>query len=118
MTLDRIPQSEQKKIAAWTVCQVVHGLPPQDWRMDAFGNLIKRSDYGVLSEHGWEIDHAHPTALGGSDGHHNLRALHWKKNRELGGHVGNALNIFRQPGNALTDRPMTQPRGMFGFRSS
>ncbi|WP_372785806.1 HNH endonuclease signature motif containing protein [Phenylobacterium sp.] len=98
---------EQKKIAAWTVCQVVQGLPPRDWRIDAFGHLIRRTDYGVLSEYGWEIDHAHPSALGGADAPPNLRALHWRKNRELGGHLGNAIN-------ALGDRPMTAPRNMFG----
>jgi hypothetical protein len=94
MNLPQLPESEQKKIAAWTICRTVPGRLPQDWRYDDFGNMIYRADHGKQTEYGWEIDHRHPSALGGIDHHSNLRALHWRKNRELGGALGQALNAL------------------------
>lgn len=91
-----LPRSEQEKIAAWTACDPIPGLSPRDWRRDAYGFALYRADYGKQTEYGWEIDHRVPSALGGSDGLHNLRALHWRKNRELGGYVGNALSALSQ----------------------
>jgi hypothetical protein len=111
--LSELSWTEQKKIAAWTACRTIEGFPPSDYRVDAYGNVILWSHYGLQTDYGWEIDHAHPTALGGPDVLANLRALQWRKNRELGGHVGNALNVYREQDNAL--RPMTQPRGLFGL---
>ena len=55
-TLDRLPPSEQKKIAAWTICRPYGDRPLADWRIDAFNNPIRRSDYGKQTEYGWEID--------------------------------------------------------------
>jgi hypothetical protein len=92
--LNRLPSDEQKKIAAWTACRTYGDLPPQDWRIDDFGNPIYRADYGKQTQYGWEIDHRLPSALGGSDGLHNLRALHYSTNRSLGAHTGNALKSY------------------------
>lgn len=91
--LSDLPWPEQKKIAAWTACDPIPGLPPGDWRRDAYGSTIRRADYGKQTEYGWEVDHAHPTALGGPDALHNVRALHWRSNRSLGGLLG---NLFRK----------------------
>lgn len=89
--LNSLPWSEQQKIAAWTACQPLQQLPPAGYRLDAYGNIIAWAQYGSLTQYGWEIDHAHPTALGGPDSLSNLRALHWRANRSLGGMIGNAL---------------------------
>lgn len=86
-----IPRSQQDKIAAWTACRPLDGHSPTDYRVDAYGHIIRWADYGTQGDHGWEIDHEIPSALGGSDHSTNLRALHWKRNRSLGGSLGNAL---------------------------
>ncbi len=83
---------EQRKLVAWRNATPVIGYDPNDVRKDAFGWFIRWSDYGNRnSDYGWEIDHAHPTILGGSDNLSNLRALHWRNNATLGGLLGNAL---------------------------
>lgn len=92
MNLLNQPSSpEQKKLAAWTACRPVEGLSPADYRADDYGHIIRWTDYGSQSENGWEIDHALPSALGGADHVTNCRALHWRRNRSLGGLLGNAL---------------------------
>jgi hypothetical protein len=90
--LPQLPILEQNKIAAWTACSPVQGLLPTDYRIDAYGHIIRWQDYGSQGEYGWEIDHRIPNALGGSDHPSNLRALHWRQNRSLGGLLGSALN--------------------------
>ncbi|AVQ04196.1 HNH endonuclease [Caulobacter segnis] len=67
------------------------------FRQDDFGNILAFDQFGKRSEYGWEIDHIHPVALGGSDAPGNLRALHWRSNRSLGGLLGNEMKA----GNAL-----------------
>jgi 5-methylcytosine-specific restriction endonuclease McrA len=62
------------------------------WRWDAFGHVIRFSDYGDrTSPYGWEKDHIHPKALGGSDDIDNFRPLHFKNNASLGGILGSRL---------------------------
>lgn len=95
--LTSLPQSEQKKLAAWTACKPLQGFPEAEYRIDAYGNLIVWSHYGTQGDHGWEIDHRHPSALGGSDDHGNLRALQWRKNRELGGVLAAAIRSMSEP---------------------
>ena len=90
--LSSLPTSEQKKIAAWQACRPIQGHSPADYRIDAHFNVIAWSQYGSLSEYGWEIDHVHPSALGGSDHPSNLRALHWRANRSHGGILGGLIN--------------------------
>lgn len=72
-------QQYQRKLAAWSTAQITPDTP---LRKDACGAWIRWEDYGdTSSQYGWEIDHAVPTSLGGSNHHNNLRALHWKNNR-------------------------------------
>lgn len=58
--------------------------PPYDdtlvWRADARGTLIKWSEYGKLTKHGWNVDHIVPSSKGGGDGIDNLRPMHWQNN--------------------------------------
>lgn len=62
-----------------------------EWAVDCDGRKIKKSDYGKLTEYGWEIDHHLPTILGGGDGVANKRPRHWRGNRAAGGMLANAL---------------------------
>lgn len=68
-----IPRSQQDKIAAWTACRPLDGHSPTDYRVDAYGHIIRWADYGTQGDHGWEIDHEIPSALGGSDHSTNLK---------------------------------------------
>lgn len=82
---------DTRKITAWCAARKIVGRDPNVMRMDDFGSVILWSEYGKRnSDFGWEIDHRHPTALGGGDGLSNLRALNWRNNASLGGCLGNA----------------------------
>jgi hypothetical protein len=77
---------EARKLAVWAKGRIIPGYPETVWRHDDFGRVIRWSDYGDRSsEHGWEIDHIHPTSLGGIDHLTNLRPLHCAVNAGLGG---------------------------------
>lgn len=77
---------ERRKVAAWNKARPVFGYDPGAVRMDDHGWVIAWPEYGNRdSDYGWEIDHIHPVALGGSDSLDNLRALHWRVNAGLGG---------------------------------
>lgn len=62
---------------------------------DCDGRLVKRAEYGKLTEHGWEIDHSIPSVWGGPDIYANKRPRHWRGNRRAGGLINvlaDALN--------------------------
>lgn len=58
--------------------------PANEIRYDFAGRAIKRSEYGKLTEYGWEIDHEVRVRDGGSDDLSNLRPTHWMTNRQRG----------------------------------
>lgn len=76
-----------KKKLVFSKGQPIQGLNESEWRLDAFGNLLKYKDHGDrTSPFGWEMDH-HPTPkfLGGSDEVWNLRPLRCALNAFQGG---------------------------------
>ena len=82
----RIPADEAKKLAVWNKGRAILGYDTAVWRHDDAGKVIRYSDYGDRSsDYGWEIDHIHPTSLGGIDHITNLRPLHCAVNAGLGG---------------------------------
>lgn len=88
--LMNVLSDDSRKLAAWSKARTVFGYDPRYVRQDDFGNFIEWVQYGNRnSPYGWEIDHRRPTALGGSDGAGNLRALHWRANASLGGGLSN-----------------------------
>lgn len=84
---------ENRKLAVWAKGRVILGYDAAIWRHDDFGHVIRFADYGDRnSAYGWEIDHIHASALGGSDDISNLRPLHHTANSSLGGTLSGLLN--------------------------
>lgn len=83
---------EQKKTAAWSKLPSTGVL--SEWRYDCDGRLVCWSEYGKYTEHGWQIDHITPSAIGGSDGLANLRARHWRGNSVAGTMLGGLLGTL------------------------
>ena len=81
---------ENKKRIAWSRAFEIPGHPL--YRMDCDQRMICWGDYGKLTEYGWEIDHIHPSGIGGLDNLANIRARHWRGNRSAGGILGALLN--------------------------
>jgi hypothetical protein len=91
MGRNALAKDEQNKLAAWDKASPIEGRDPREIRIDFEGRIIRWDEYGKQSSCGWEIDHIHEVALGGSDEFSNLRARHWQSNRAAGARLGNAL---------------------------
>jgi hypothetical protein len=56
-------------------------LNPLRYRIDKFGKLIDRFEYGNrTSEVGWEMDHIVPKSKNGTDYLYNMQPLQWRNN--------------------------------------
>ena len=74
--------NEPTKTPVWAKGREIPRYDKSVWRHDICGAVMKYSEHGnTNSEHGWEIDHIHPTALGGKTTWENLQPLNWKNNR-------------------------------------
>ena len=73
--------SEETISRVWEKGRPVEGLSQELIRVDDFGEIIVRDEYGNGdSEFGWEIDHILPPMMGASNDIRNLRPLHWLPN--------------------------------------
>jgi len=70
--------------AVWSMGTPVAGWDPNHARKDRCGSWMVHNEYGQTTQHGWEIDHQYPVALGGGDELSNLQPLNWKNNRSKG----------------------------------
>lgn len=82
------PFSNTDETSKQVVWQKGHEIPtfdPNVWRHDICGAVMKYEEHGnTNSQHGWEIDHIYPTALGGQTKLDNLQPLNWRNNRAKG----------------------------------
>ena len=70
------------QMAAWAI-----GWP--EFGIDCDRRLIRRSEYGLYTPYGWQVDHIIPVTAGGQDFIWNLRPRHWLGNAAAGGFLGN-----------------------------
>ena len=73
--------TKQKVEDAWNRAATIRGKDPSVWRRDELGHKCRRGSYGTQGQYGWEIDHRHPVARGGTDHGRNLRILRTPSNR-------------------------------------
>ncbi len=72
---------EVLKLQVWIKGKLMLGRDPAEWRMDAYGGIMRYAVYGQTSAFGWEVDHINPK---GSDDLWNLQPLYWVNNRRKG----------------------------------
>jgi hypothetical protein len=84
-------RSADEKRIAWERAYEIPGQDKNVLRRDFEGMTIRWAEYGQKSDHGWEIDHITPIAIGGTDTFGNIRARHYRTNRAAGAILGNAL---------------------------
>lgn len=70
--------------AVWRKGRHAAGCDPNDVRLDSCNALMRRSEYGMVTTLGWEVDHVQPVAKGGTDDLVNLQPLQWQNNRGKG----------------------------------
>lgn len=67
----------------WDMAMIIVGKDPSVYRKDPYGNTIRKDQYGMRTEYGWEIDRIVPRRFGGTDDVENLQALNFSTNRTL-----------------------------------
>lgn len=73
--------TEKQKEKAWDNAKKIRGKNPELYRRDEYGNTIYKPSYGKTSNMGWEVDHTHPKAKGGTESLRNVQAVQWLENR-------------------------------------
>ena len=68
--------AEILKRHAWSSAGTATGLSAERWRVDAFGNLMRRGSYGTKGAYGWTVDLTIPIECGGELKLRNIRAIH------------------------------------------
>lgn len=76
--------SERQKEHCWDKAPKRKNLDKNKYRFGAAGALIKKEDYNLETEFGWNIDHKIPTSAGGRDEDSNIRAMHLENNHAKG----------------------------------
>jgi hypothetical protein len=72
------PPDALRRNSVWAKGRTIFSYDPSEWRMDVYGSIMRYSEYGQISEHGWEQDHMDPD---GPDELWNLQPLYWLNNR-------------------------------------
>lgn len=80
--------SKALKEAVWQKGRPIPGVNPENFRVDAYGNVIRKASYGTQGKYGWEADHRIPKAMGGPHHITNLQPLHTVANKKKGPRIG------------------------------
>ena len=71
-----VDPDELLKLAVWEKGRIIGGFPPEQWRWDAYGYVIRYADYGKSSSrYGWYIDRFQDAIPTGGDPLAELRPL-------------------------------------------
>lgn len=81
MATERRNFTDEEIEAAWRKAIPQESNNPDVFRKDYAGAWIKKSDYGLKTDFGWEIDHLRPLIKDGDYSLDNLYPLHWRNNR-------------------------------------
>jgi hypothetical protein len=75
--------NNEQKINAWQKAKLHPSYPGGNVRIDEYGSAMVWSEYGMLTQNGWEIDHELPLSSFPAFATltENQRALHWRNNR-------------------------------------
>lgn len=84
--------SEKQIEAVWQKGKTVDGYEPTKYRLDVCGAWMARSEFGLKTMLGWEIDHVFPQSLAKERGYsqeeidvlENLRPMNWRNNNRKG----------------------------------
>ena len=66
----------------WEKANLAPGEDPNAARLDDFGHIIFRSDYGKTGTGGWKVGYVVSPDEGGTDDLSNFRAAHWDSDGE------------------------------------
>ena len=92
---DRKAPTKHQQSHAWESADKIRGKNPEVYRQDAYGNTMYRASQGKRTEMGWEMDHKHPLAKGGTNHTRNWQALQWEENRKKGGRYQHGYECSR-----------------------
>lgn len=84
MATERRPFTQEEIDLVWKKAFPQESNNPDVFRKDYAGAWIKKSEYGMDSDYGWEIDHLRPLSKDGDYSIENLYPLHYKNNQKKG----------------------------------
>ncbi len=100
----------------WESALIDKNLDPNEYRLDDFGAIIKRTEHGKQTEYGWSVDHIFPVSKGGDDNIRNLQALHWSNNKLKGDSFPTFNYSTSKNRNSNSMENITAPRPEITFR--
>lgn len=85
------------KLTLWSKATPINGKKPDEWRRDKHVNLIRFSEYGKNTLHGWDLGHIKDAQHGGATEVDNLMPEQQFVNRHMRNHA-TAQSILRMQG--------------------
>ena len=76
--------TEKEIEEVWQKANIIPNNNPNVYRQDYAGAWIRRDQYGIQSEYGWEVDHIRPLSLDGTYEMSNMLPLQHQNNAKKG----------------------------------
>ena len=84
MATPRRNLTEKEIEEVWQKANIIPNNNPNVYRQDYAGAWIRRDQYGIQSEYGWEVDHIRPLCLDGTYEMGNMLPLQHQNNAKKG----------------------------------